>query len=112
MATITTSHPLDEPVSLTADDARELARLLVLLIREQPAVAAEITATLRHLQQRAVQPPIETDRRKLILKARAVFSERKRRAQFFKRILFDEHAWDMLLALYITDFAGGRQTIT
>ena len=43
---------------------------------------------------------------------RGVMSERKRRARFFSKVMLGEAAWDMLLALYVTDFSGGRQTIT
>src|SRR5437870_3890460 len=72
-------------------EARELARLVRLLLHNQPSLEQEGRAGLDE-------------------KARVIFNERRRRADFFPRHLFDEPGWDMLLALYLTDFAGGRQT--
>ncbi|MFL6753357.1 MAG: hypothetical protein ACJ8FI_00620, partial [Sphingomicrobium sp.] len=110
MPVSTSSGGPDDDIALTPADAGELARLLGLLIREQPIVAAEVAATLRNLKSAKKDLSAETDRRQLVLKVRAVMSERKRRIRFFSRVMFGEPAWDMLLALYITDFSGGRQT--
>lgn len=112
MPVSTSSGGPDDDIALTPADAGELARLLGLLIREQPIVAAEVAATLRNLKSAKKDLSAETDRRQLVLKVRAVMSERKRRIRFFSRVMFGEPAWDMLLALYITDFSGGRQTIS
>lgn len=40
-----------------------------------------------------------------------MFFERKRRTQYFNSAMFNEPAWDMLLALYITEVAGSRQSV-
>jgi DNA-binding MarR family transcriptional regulator len=112
MAALTSSDSSIEPVTLSPADAAELARLLTLLIRDQPDIAAEILASLRQMAVPQSDPSAGTDRRKLVLRARTAFSERKRRWHFFNKIVFGEPAWEMLLALYITDFAGGRQTIS
>jgi DNA-binding MarR family transcriptional regulator len=94
-------------VGLDRDDARELARLIGLLLRDHPAT--EIHAILQGLSSGQGAPANDRDR--LVFRARTIFSERRRRAEFFPRSLFNEHGWDTLLAIYITDFAGGRQTI-
>jgi DNA-binding MarR family transcriptional regulator len=112
MRALTSSGEPDEDVTISAADARELARLLGLLIGEQPLVAAEVVATLRDLNSKREAPADRIDRRQLVLKVRAIMSERKRRTHFFSKAMFGEPAWDMLLALYITDFAGRRQTIS
>lgn len=112
MAPSTSTGPLDEVVILSQADARELVRLLALLSRDQPTLAAEVAATLKELSAAEEGPSETTDRRQLVLKARTAYAERKKRTRFFNVTMFDEAAWDMLLALYITDFAGRRQTIS
>jgi DNA-binding MarR family transcriptional regulator len=91
MPELTSSEP-PKVVPLSGDDARELARLMRILLQNLPTQESD-------------------GRGPLVQKARSVFNERKRRSQFLPRHLFDEPGWDMLLALYITDFSGGRQTI-
>jgi DNA-binding MarR family transcriptional regulator len=112
MTAPTSSAERNDDVALTAADARELARLLGLLVREHPLVAAEVAATLRRVKAAKGSALDPADRRQLVLKVRAVMAERKRRTNFFGNPMFGEAAWDMLLALYITDFAGRRQTIS
>jgi DNA-binding MarR family transcriptional regulator len=91
----------DSPIQLSASDAREVARLLELLLKKDFRPSAD-NSLLGHSSQEA------QERSLLVAKARAVFSERKRRSQYFSPVMFGEPGWDMLLALYITDFAGGR----
>jgi hypothetical protein len=88
-------------------DAPEFAQLLRTLIENE----------LPFLDKKFVPKAIplggaqKTDTRAvLVAKARALFSERKRRAQYFSPIMFGETGWDLLLGLYITDFVGGQQT--
>lgn len=45
-------------------------------------------------------------------RARQTFENRARRPQFFNSVIFGEPAWDMLLALYVTDQSGARHTVT
>ena len=54
------------------------------------------------------------DRTQLVLtrRAREEFENRRRRAKLFGSAMFGEAAWDMLLALYIDDSTGPRQTIS
>lgn len=82
MSSLTNSSPEGEDVVISAADAREIARLLRLL---DAARRADLT-------------PAELKRR-----ARAVISERGRRAQFFGRAMLGEPAWDILLQLYVSD---------
>jgi DNA-binding MarR family transcriptional regulator len=62
-----------------------------------------------------VQPSTErttdVDRTVLVARARDQFQRRRRRGSFFFPSMFGEPAWDMLLALYIHDMSGRRQTI-
>lgn len=104
------SHPIANSDILAPEDAREFLRLLGILLRHDPT-GAEIRHMLQDAGQQQIRPDAGGDRSQLASKARAAFSERKRRSQFFDSIMFGEPAWDILLALYITDHAGGRQTI-
>jgi DNA-binding MarR family transcriptional regulator len=99
---------IEHPIELSDADAREFARLLELLLRnELPRSNGKIL--LNNAPPEPIQDP--EGRALLVAKARALFAERKRRSEYFDPNLFGEPAWDMLLALYITDFAGGRQSI-
>lgn len=95
--------------ALSAADARELARLVGLLLRDQATIESQ--AMLGALGRPDAKTPTESNRELLVDRAKWVFSQRKRRNQFLPRLLFSEYGWDMLLALYITDFSGGRQSI-
>jgi DNA-binding MarR family transcriptional regulator len=48
----------------------------------------------------------------MLAKAELVLSSRRAREQFFDRDLFGEPAWDILLALYVTEEAGARFTVS
>jgi DNA-binding MarR family transcriptional regulator len=100
---------IDTANVLTPSDAQELIRLLGIVLRHDPT-GGEIQSLLRNARIRPLTSEHQ-DRANLVEKARAVFNERKRRSHFFSRIMFGEPGWDVLLALYLTDFAGGRQTI-
>jgi DNA-binding MarR family transcriptional regulator len=94
-------------IELSAADAREIARLLALLLKG----AAPSNGNLLSKNVPSRTPQDAQNRSVLAAKARAIFSERNRRSQHFSPAMFGELGWDMLLALYITDFAGGRQTV-
>lgn len=51
------------------------------------------------------------DRHNLVERARRTFSGRQRRSQNFSSAMFGEPAWDMLLALYVTEQSGPRYKI-
>lgn len=101
------SLELDDPrtVVLGSKDVLAARRLLHLLLGA--------TATGRNeleLQPRTT-PATDFDHTALVEKARVQFHDRRRRLSVFPRSMFGEPAWDMLLALYIHDLAGQRQTI-
>ena len=45
------------------------------------------------------------------MRARIILHSRRVRERYFKRAMFGEPAWDILLVLYIADLSGTRQTI-
>lgn len=93
-------------VTLSEKDAQEAARLLRLLAdsrifgsalpENSPAVADTET--------------VVTDRQSLIERARIVLGARRIRMQFFHPGFFGEPAWEILLALYITEESEARFT--
>lgn len=102
------THSAEDRIEPSAADVRELARLLGLLLKKG----------LRPSEQNLLLDNAPTDRARqgderaiLVARARLAFAERKRRSHYFNPRLFGEPAWDMLLALYVTDFAGARQSI-
>jgi DNA-binding MarR family transcriptional regulator len=105
MGSLTSSKPDEEEVVISAADAREIARLLSLL---QPPSERLINDNYLKGISRDTKPSRRSPRAKLIARAEAVFSERKRRTQYLSRAIFGEPAWDLLLCLYIID--GRRVT--
>jgi DNA-binding MarR family transcriptional regulator len=104
------SDSSDDSVTLSARDAREIARLLALLLQPggaEPALpdwilaASHPVASPRHDPERAI----------LVARAKAELAVRRRRMKFFAPVLFGEIGWEMLLVLYYSDFAGARQTV-
>jgi DNA-binding MarR family transcriptional regulator len=53
-----------------------------------------------------------SERSILIGRARQVYMDRARRGRIFSNVMFGEAAWDMLLALYITDQRGAPHTVS
>jgi DNA-binding MarR family transcriptional regulator len=98
----------EESVELSAADASEIARLLQLLLEKAPPQLEE--RVILQLSP-AASSKDRARRSTLIAKAHALFSERKRRSQHFNSVIFGEPAWDMLLALYITEDSGTRLSI-
>ena len=84
MRSLKNSNSADDNVVVSGADAREIARLLRLLETIQSEVAGPSSAELRS-------------------KARALISERNRRARFFGRGMLGEPAWDILLQLYVAE---------
>lgn len=84
------SDSSEQKVVVSERDAREAARLLQLL---SAAINGQADLTGEQLP----------DREKLIERARLVLSSRQLRASYFNRAMFGEPAWDVLLALYITE---------
>lgn len=87
-------------VLLSKEDAREAARLFRIL--------AEAVG-LDPLSEVDQDGPLS--RETLVSRARIVLHNRRARARHFKRTLFGEPAWEVLLALYIAEDSGARQTL-
>jgi DNA-binding MarR family transcriptional regulator len=94
-------------VTLSGPDLRAAARLLTLLTGREDGWVKEFG--------NADQTPSElnagADRGVLVERARRTFLGRQRRSQIFSGAMFGEPAWDMLLALYVTEKSGARHTI-
>lgn len=106
MAASTKSDRDDSELRLSATEARQIARLLSLLLRGAASDLPEL------LDQMAPEDISRTEERAILVgRAKAVLLERKRRSRFFAPVLFGEIGWDMLLSLYVSDFSGERQAI-
>lgn len=95
-------------VTLTDKDLRDAARLFRLLV--DPAM-------LGNGLPGSFTPPGKPattgeDRHALILRARSLLNSRRIRKQYFHRDIFGEPAWEILLALYVTEEAGARLTMS
>ena len=91
-------------VTLSDKDIRDAARLFRLL--SDPALVPN------GLSEFMAAGPATSDRDILISRARIVFNARRRREQFFNRVMFGEPAWDILLMLYASEQSSGRLTIS
>lgn len=91
-------------VTLSRKDIRAARRLLRLLLQD------ELEDSLEQQLESSVKPAQDTGRAALVARAREEFGNRRRRPVIFERSMFGEPAWDMLLALYILDVSGQRQT--
>lgn len=86
-------------VILTEHDAREATRLFRLL-----------SEAMRDPSDAERSSDEGTTAESLVSRARIIFQSRKARMRHFNRAMFGEPAWDMMLALYITDIDGSRLT--
>lgn len=77
------------PITLTPRDRQEAARLISLLLGDQP-------------RERRLD---------LVQLAKAVLKDRRRRAELFNPSIFGEPAWEILLTLFVADQDGPRLTI-
>jgi hypothetical protein len=91
----------ESAVTLSADDARQIAHFLSLLLDRGLGTGKGERAEV----------PRSGERARLTARAKAVLAERERRTKLFSPILFGEIGWEMLLWLYVTDDEGERQTI-
>lgn len=94
----------ERTITLSQQDVRAARRLLKLLLQE------DLKTSAGHQLEGAVRPVGDTSRAASIARAHEEFGNRRRRATIFERSMFGEPAWDMLLALYILDVSGQRQT--
>jgi DNA-binding MarR family transcriptional regulator len=93
-----------QAVELSAEDAREVARLLALLLKRE-VLPSDLNALGFGGRPKA------TGRSELIAMATTLLAESKRRSDYFNPVMFGEPAWEMLLVLYISNFEGWPQTI-
>ncbi len=91
----------ESAIVLSERDAREAARLLSVL-----ADALNKESVTDVGDREAIS------REEFVLRARIVLESRRLRFRYFKRSMFGEPAWDMLLVLYITEPTEGRQSIS
>ena len=94
-------------VTLTEQDLKDAARLFRLF--SDPALVGSLIPTFAAAEPQTIRAG---DRQQLLAKARLVASSRRAREQYFHRDLFGEPAWDMLLALYVTEEAEARFTVS
>jgi DNA-binding MarR family transcriptional regulator len=92
-------------VTLSRKDILAARRLLHKLLRIEATTADD----LKHAP--SAGQPKRADRPVLIARAQREFHDRRRRVAAFGQSMFGEAAWDMLLALYIVETSGQRQTV-
>jgi DNA-binding MarR family transcriptional regulator len=93
-------------IEFTEQDIREAARLLALIAN---AGSSRLEELLRAPQRGAANNHVDRD--VLLARIRRHLSNRRLRTSYLNRAIFGEPAWDMLLVLYITESAGGRQSV-
>ena len=89
---------ISKTVSLTERDIRDASRLFRLLA--DPALA------MGGLSDQLAPSSGTQDREILVSRARIVLNSRRLRERFFRRIMFGEPAWDILLLLYVSERSG------
>ena len=95
-------------ITLTKHDIKAAAHLLHLLVAAEEGRGREINTLARG----NVHCIGDQNRSAYVERAHQVYVNRARRSQVFKSAMFGEAAWDMLLALYITDQSGARHTVS
>jgi hypothetical protein len=95
----------ERTVKLSQNDVRAARRLLELLLGEEDQTKRSQLINPR------TKPADDVTRMGMVARAREELGNRRRRVAVFGPSMFGEAAWDMLLALYIVDVAGQRQTI-
>ena len=93
-------------VTLTEKDVKDAARLFRLLA--DPAILGNALPAL--FPSAGNSQAGVPDRELLVSRARIVLGARRIREQYFRRDLFGEPAWEILLALYIAEDSGARFT--
>lgn len=99
----------EKTVTLRDRDIRAATRLLNLLLGTDDNPKEQLTPPTLEVPGLSGQTQ---DRRVLIARAREMFVNRERRLQNFSRAMFGEPAWDMLLALYVTEPSSARLTVS
>jgi DNA-binding MarR family transcriptional regulator len=99
---------LDKVIRLTDRDVRDAARLFRLLAEAGSERAGPHRLPSRDGSERQAD---QLDSGELLARAKHILSSRRQRLRYFNPAIFGEPAWEILLVLYITDQAGGRQTL-
>jgi len=92
-------------ITLSDSEIRAAARLLNVIVGDDRG------KELTKLAPLSLQSTGSHDRAILIERARDTFVNRARRSQNFNGAMFGEAAWDMLLALYVTEHSA-RHTVS
>ena len=95
-------------IALYDHEIRAAAKLLDLLIGDEVDRGRELTRIID--KDRGLGG--HRDRGSLVEHARQTFMNRAQRSRFFNRVMFGEAAWDMLLALYVTEQSRSRHTVS
>jgi DNA-binding MarR family transcriptional regulator len=102
------SQPVLRTVTLSGHEIRAAAQLLNVLVGVEVDRGGELT---RFVEKCRVSSS-HLDYQLLVEQARTTLAKRTQRSQFFSSFMFGEAAWDMLLALYVTDRSGSRHTVS
>ena len=102
------SRTVLKTVALNDREVRAAAKLLNLLIGDEVDRGGELTRIVNKGREMGG----DHDRQLFVEQARHTFASRAQRSRFFNRVMFGEAAWDMLLALYVTDQSGSRHTVS
>lgn len=97
----------DKTFTLSNQEIRAATQVLHMLVDVEHDRGRELTKLARE----NVYQIGARDRSVLIERARRTYVDRARRARIFNDGMFGEPAWDMLLALYVTD-TGQRHTVS
>jgi DNA-binding MarR family transcriptional regulator len=95
-------------ITLNASEFRAAAHLLNVLVGVEVDRGRELTTIVEKGGVTSGHP----NHRLLVEQARKAFANRAQRSRFFNGNMFGEAAWDMLLALYVTEMSGARHTVS
>lgn len=101
-----------KPVALSAEEAQDAARLISRLLKDDPRGNSSLERDVHSIHGMLSPPSTSAERNSTVQLARRTFLARRARGRFFVGgAMFGEPAWDMLLALYITE-SSERQSVT
>lgn len=95
-------------VILSAREIRAAARLLEVLT----GVEVNSSRELSNVVGKVDGSGSSLDPRLLVERAYQTFADRAGRSRFFDSAMFGEAAWDMLLALYVSEQSAARHTVS
>ncbi len=103
----------DKHVALSQQDISNTLRLLAEFLDRQPDKSNVGPTTLEGAGEGSVaERSDESSSQSRVSLARAVLLGRKIRGSFFKSPMFGEPAWDMLLALFVTEGSEKQLTVS